>query len=336
MTGIMRPTSGSSISLADQVPVALVVGMDGHGGVAQHRLDPGGGDDDAVLAVAVADRDELAVDLLVVDLDVGEHAAHLRRPVDHPLRAVDQPVVVEPLEHGEDRAVAALVHREALAAPVDAVAEAAHLGEDRAAVLGLPLPGAVDERRAAQLATAGALGLQRTLDQGVDGDRRVVHARQPQRLVALHAAAADQDVDQRVLERVADVQAARDVGRRDDDAERRLVRRDVGGEVARIDPPVVHARLYLARRPLGGQVSGARWEGVGHPSSLRGGTRHSHRKLLSELSRRQEHRRQPVEAEQVGERAAAHPVERAPPAPRRWWARRRARRRRRRATSARQ
>ena len=125
---------------------------------------------------------------------------------------------------------------------------------------------------AAQLATVGALGRQRALDERVDRDRGVVHARQPQGVVALHAAAADQDVDQRVLEGVADVQAAGDVGRRDDDAERRLVRRVVGGEVARLDPPVVHARLYSARRPLGRELGGARWEGFGHPSSLRGAT----------------------------------------------------------------
>ena len=305
---------------ADEVPVALVVGVDGDGGVAEHRLDPGGGDDDAVLPVAVADGDQLAVDVLVLDLDVGEHAAHLRRPVDHPLRAVDQPVVVEALEHGEDGAVAALVHREALAAPVDAVAEAAHLGQDRAAVLGLPLPGALDERLAAQLAAVGALGRQRALDERVDGDRGVVHARQPQGVVALHAAAADQDVDQRVLEGVADVQAAGDVGRRDDDAERRLVRRVVGGEVARLDPPVVHARLYRARRPLGRELGGARWEGFGHPPSLRGATDSIFRTAGAPAESR---------SNPSNPRACCAARGRAePPGLRRWWARRRARRRR--------
>ena len=319
-TGIMRPTSGSSICLPMRCAVALVIGVDGDGRVAQHRLDPRGGDDDAVLPVAVADGDQLAVDVLVLDLDVGQHAAHLGRPVDHPLRAVDQPVVVEALEHGEDGPVAALVHREALAAPVDAVAEAAHLGQDRAAVLGLPLPGAVDERRAAQLAAVGALGRQRALDERVDRDRGVVHARQPQGVVALHAAAADQDVDQRVLEGVADVQAAGDVGRRDDDAERRLVRRVVGGEVARFDPPVVHARLYSARRPLGRELGGARWEGFGHPSSLRGATDSIFR---TAGARRRAGRTRAIQRACCAARGRA-----APPGPRRWWARRHARRRR--------
>ena len=55
---------------ADQVLVALVVGVHRHRGVAEHRLGPGGGDHDRVVAVAVADRDQLAVVVGVLDLDV--------------------------------------------------------------------------------------------------------------------------------------------------------------------------------------------------------------------------------------------------------------------------
>ena len=55
---------------ADQVLVPLVVGMHRHGGVAEHRLGAGGGHDDRRVTVAVADRDQLAVVLGVVDLDV--------------------------------------------------------------------------------------------------------------------------------------------------------------------------------------------------------------------------------------------------------------------------
>ena len=52
-----RPTSGRTHVLADQVPVALVVGMHGDGRVAQHGLGPGGRDGDrAVRARPRADR----------------------------------------------------------------------------------------------------------------------------------------------------------------------------------------------------------------------------------------------------------------------------------------
>ncbi len=42
---------------ADEVPVALVVRMNGDGGVAEHGLGPGGGDDDRVVTIAVPDGD---------------------------------------------------------------------------------------------------------------------------------------------------------------------------------------------------------------------------------------------------------------------------------------
>ena len=173
---------------------------------------------------------------------------------------------------------------------------------------------------AAQLAAAGALGRQRALDQRVDRDRGVVHARQPQGVVALHAAAADQDVDQRVLEGVADVQAAGDVGRRDDDAERRLVRRVVGGEVARS----TH-RSYMPAST----APGVHWAGSW---AVRGGrvsvTRPVYEGLPTAFSGRQEHGGQPVETEQIERACCGARGRAAPPGPRRWWARRRARRRR--------
>ena len=113
---------------ADQVPVALVVGVHGDRGVAEHRLGPGGGDHDRVVAVAVADRDELALVVGVLDLDVGQRGQAARAPVDDPLGPVDQAVVEQPLEDGEDGPGQALVHGEALAAPVDASRRAAASG----------------------------------------------------------------------------------------------------------------------------------------------------------------------------------------------------------------
>ena len=149
--GIARPVSGSSTVVPTRWLVPLVVGVDRHGGVAEHGLGSCRGDDDAVVSVAVADRDELAVVVGVVDLDVGQRGEAARAPVDDPLGPVDQPVVVQPLEDRLDGPGQPLVHREPLAGPVHAVAEPAHLGQDPAAVLGLPLPDPLHERLAAEV-----------------------------------------------------------------------------------------------------------------------------------------------------------------------------------------
>lgn len=230
---------------ADEVRVALVVGVDGDGRVTEHRLGAGRRDDDGGVAVAVADGDELAVVVLVLDLDVGDRRQAARAPVDDPLGAVDQLVVVELLEDRLDGLRQALVHREALSRPVDPVAQAAHLAGDLAAGLALPLPDALDERLAAEVVAGLALLGELALDDVLGGDARVVHAGLPQRLVALHALAAGEGVDQRVLEGVPQVEGAGDVGRRDDDRVRGLLALLVRLEVPTLYPALVELPLYL-------------------------------------------------------------------------------------------
>ena len=72
-----------------------------------------------------------------------------------------------------------------------------------------------------------------------------------------------------LLEGVAEVQRAGDVGRRDDDAEAAALALLVGLEVAALDPSLVQRRLYLRGHELraGSQRRGARITagGLGHP-----------------------------------------------------------------------
>ncbi len=241
---------------ADEVLVALVLGVDGDGRVTQHRLGAGGRDDDGRAALAVADRDELALVVLVLDLDVGDRGQAAGAPVDDALGAVDQLVVVELLEDGLDGLGEALVHGEALTGPVDAVAEAAHLARDLTAGLVLPLPDTLDEGLPAEVVSGLALLGELAFDDVLGGDAGVVHAGLPQRLVALHALAAGEGVDQRVLEGVAQVQAAGDVGRRDDDRVRRLLALGVRLEVTALYPALVELPFYLGRRVRGRQFGG--------------------------------------------------------------------------------
>ena len=81
-----------------------------------------------------------------------------------------------------------------------------------------------DELLAAQVVARLALLLQLALDDDLRGDAGVVGAGHPVGVVAAHAVVADQRVHQRLLEGVAHVQRAGDVGRRQLDA--------VGGRAA--------------------------------------------------------------------------------------------------------
>ena len=172
-----------------------------------------------------------------------------RAPVDDVLAPVDQALFVEPDEDLADRRREPRVHREALALPVAGGAQPLQLADDRAAGLLLPLPDPLDERLAAELLAGRALGRQLPLHHDLGGDAGVVGARQPEGVEPVHPLPAHEDVLERVVQRVADVQGAGDVRRRDDDAVRLRLGEGIGPEVARAPP----TRRTRCPRPGGGR-----------------------------------------------------------------------------------
>ena len=221
MIGMRRPTSGRIAVLADQMLEPLVVGMHRDRGVAEHGLRPRRRDDDELVAAfdRIFDVPELPLDLDLLHFEVGDRGLELRVPVDQPLVLVDQAFAIEFDEHFHHRARQALVHGEALARPVAGGAEPLELADDGAAGFRLPFPHPLDEGLAAHVAAAGLLALhQLALDHGLGGDAGMIGARLPQHVLAAHALEAAQNVLQRIVERVAHVQRAGHVRRRNDDA----------------------------------------------------------------------------------------------------------------------
>ena len=246
--------------LADQVLVALVVRVDGHAGIAHEGLRAGGGDHKVARAIAkrIADVPQLARLGLVLNLGVTQCGRAVRAPVDDAVALVDQALVIQVDEHLADRLGAALVHREALALPVAGRAELFQLADDAVAVFVLPVPDALEELLAAEVVAGQALLLAEVLlylDLGRDA--RVVGAGHPQRLVALHALGADQDILQRFVERMAHVELAGHVRGRDDDGIGLFVRIDLSVEKAGVVPEAV--QLVLDRFRVVGLWQFAHW-----------------------------------------------------------------------------
>ena len=234
-------------ALAMQREVARVLRMHHHRGVAEHGLRAGGGDHDVVAGLAqglhavgidldvfigrairerIADRPHVAVFFLAGHFQVGDRGLQHRVPVDQALAAVDQALRVQAHEGLGDRLAGHRVHGEHAARPLAAGAEPAHLPLDGAAGLRLPCPHLLDEGVAAQRVAGLALALEHQVaaDHHLGGDAGVVGAHLPQRAMAAHPVVADQRVLQRVLERMAHVQGAGDVRRRQQDG--------VGGTIA--------------------------------------------------------------------------------------------------------
>ena len=202
-----------------QILIARVVGVDAEGRIAEDGLGTGRGDDDDAVGSfdLVAQVVELSVRLLEDDLLVREGGLCGGVPVDHAHAAVDLALVVEVAEDAQHAFGADVVHREAGAVPVARGAELAQLLEDHAAVLLLPLPGVFEELLTRERGLLDALFAEHGDDLCLGSDRGVVHAGDPAGVLARHAGAAHQHILQRVVEHVAHVEHAGDVGGRDDD-----------------------------------------------------------------------------------------------------------------------
>jgi hypothetical protein len=226
--------------LATQVRVAFVLGMHGHCRVAEERLRPGRGNHElggsavrvhyrlaALFDDLVAQVPEVALAIGRDDFEVRECRLAAAAPVDDAAR---------PDRSGFPRAGARTLRALRLEQPSSIVKrsrfqssdepEALELVGDLASMVVLPLPSALQELLAPQVmaserAARGALAFLCDLlfDLGLGRDPRVVGAREPEGVIALHAAPANERVLNGIGERVAHVQHAGDVGRRDDDAE---------------------------------------------------------------------------------------------------------------------
>ena len=140
-----------------------------------------------------------------------------RVPIDEALVLVEQPVAIELHEDLHDGARQAFIEREALARPVAGGAEPLQLLDDLAAGFRLPFPDALEEFLATQLAAVLLALHELALDDHLRGDAGVIGARLPQHVLALHAVIAHENILQRIVERMAHMQAAGDVRRRNDD-----------------------------------------------------------------------------------------------------------------------
>ena len=245
--------------LAHQGGIAGILGVHRHGGVPQQGFRTGGGHLQEALAAAerIAEVPEVAVHLLHLHLQVAHRRPRSGAPIHQVFPAVDQPLLVQPVEGLHHRRAAAVVEGEALPPPIHGIAEAPQLAHDRAAAFSLPLPGLLQEGPTAQVLFAQPVGLELPLEDGLHRDRGMVGAGQTQHVLALQALEAHDRVDQGRVEGVAHVQAAGDVRRRDHHRERFTG----GGRIGMESPALLPGPLPAG---LGAHRVVGLGQGVGH------------------------------------------------------------------------
>jgi len=171
--------------------------MHGDGRVAQHRLGARRCDDEMTGSVGqgitkVPQRAGLV--FAGEHFQIGERGVKHRIPIDEALASVDEPFLVKAHKHFGDGAREAVVHREAIARPIDRVAESSFLTRNRVARLRLPFPHALHERFAPDVATVLAFRVELALHDHLRRDARVIGAGLPQRVAALHPVEASQRI----------------------------------------------------------------------------------------------------------------------------------------------
>ena len=154
---------------------------------------------------------EIALQILRFHFQIGNRGFQLGVPVDQPLVAVDQPVLVQIDEGFQHGLAEMLVHRELLAAPVHGAAQAAKLGGDRAARFLFPFPDLLHEVLTGIIGALVLAGFQLAFHHHLRGDACMVRTHNPQRILAAHAFIPDHDILKCVVQRVADMKATRHI-----------------------------------------------------------------------------------------------------------------------------
>ena len=167
----------------------------------------------------VTDVIHVTLDVLRQNFQIGNRGVEFRVPVYKALITVDQAFLMQldkRLTHGF---VQAFIHCKTFTRPVRRRAQTAQLINNGTARLFFPLPDLFEESLAAQITAIDPLSRQLTLDDHLGRDTGMVGTRLPQRILAVHAVIAHEDIVQRIIQRMPHMQAAGHVRRRHHDCE---------------------------------------------------------------------------------------------------------------------
>ena len=141
----------------------------------------------------------------------------MRIPVDHPHAAIDFPLAEQIDKYANYATRIRFIHREIGAFPVAGGTEFFQLFKDDAAMFARPFPGMFQKLFARQVVFPDAFGSEFRYHLGFGGNRRMVGARHPAGIFALHSRTAHQHVLNGIVEHVPHVQHAGYVRRRNHD-----------------------------------------------------------------------------------------------------------------------
>ena len=199
--------------------IAFIAGCGSNGHITHDGFRAGGGYGDKIAAIGrkVFNVIEVAVFLFVDYFFIAEGCKANGIPVHHTCAPVNQAFAIKINENIDYGIVQGRLHGKARAIPVAAGAEFLELFQDDTAVFMGPLPGVFKKLLAGEVALADTFFGQHAHHLSFGGNARVVGSRNPAGIFPFHARLANQHILDGIVEHVAHVQNAGDIGRRYDD-----------------------------------------------------------------------------------------------------------------------
>ena len=244
--------------LANQMLIPLILRIDRHGRIAQHRLRTGRRhlqEGAFHTGYRIQDVPEVSLHVHMLYLCVTDRSLAYRTPVDQTGSLIDQLLLVQAYKYILDRFRTALVHRKTLSLPIRRGAHLLQLGNDPAAILLFPFPSSLQKAFTAQILLADALLLQCLNNLNLSRDAGMIRSRLPQRVIALHSLIAHQDILHCIIQRVSHMQLSCDIGRRHDNRKRLSAGVRLRMEISVFLPFGIQPVLYLLRIVLARQLS---------------------------------------------------------------------------------
>ncbi len=242
-------SQGQAEHSADQGLVAGVIRMNGNRRVCQHGLRAGGGNLNPPLPFCkgIADGIKTALPFLMLDLDIRDGGGAAGTPIDHALAPVDQALPVEVDKDLADSLGQALIHGETMTLPVTGEAKTLLLFNDPLVIFVLPKPGPFQEALSPNRLLGQAF-LAHPLDHhSLGGDGGMVGTGQKEGVLAPHPLESGQDIGQGIVQGMAHMKLASDIGWRHNDAKRFLVRGGWRMEGVCLQPGLVDGRFLRGR-----------------------------------------------------------------------------------------
>ncbi len=143
--------------------------------------------------------------------NIGECREASGAPIDEALATIDQPVFMESHEDFEHGFGQAFVHRKSQAVPVAGFSELLLLLDDCITRCRLPLPDAFDEPVAPKCFPGKPLSHELLFDDVLSRNAGMVGTGEPERIPSLHAPPPDEDVLQRMVQCMADMEGSRHI-----------------------------------------------------------------------------------------------------------------------------